>query len=288
MTTVHTLHRLACEQGADTYCDPATGYRVFTEHALFKKGDCCGNACRHCPYGHIKVSKPGHEPSIKKPVVLGRDLIEDAQDGLDVLFWSGGKDSFLCLSCLLEKRKNVALLTTFDTVTNRVPIQNIPIKDIVHQAAYLEVPVCLVPLSPDVRYQDAVSAGLLTLEEQLGSRINRICFGDLHLQDLRNWRVKAWPQYEVFTPLFGQPYAALLELLWKSIHRYDVSVHLSTELHLPDAVLPIGTPYDKTLVERLQRAGVDVMLELGEGHTRVMPRASRSLQPMSIEDGGLS
>ena len=31
------------------------GYLVFTEHYLSKRGWCCGNGCRHCPY------EPKHE-----------------------------------------------------------------------------------------------------------------------------------------------------------------------------------------------------------------------------------
>lgn len=27
------------------------GYYVFTEHYHKKRGYCCGNGCRHCPYG---------------------------------------------------------------------------------------------------------------------------------------------------------------------------------------------------------------------------------------------
>jgi hypothetical protein len=27
------------------------GYKVFTEKYLLKRGYCCQNGCRHCPYG---------------------------------------------------------------------------------------------------------------------------------------------------------------------------------------------------------------------------------------------
>lgn len=37
-------------EGLDYYIDAATGYSVFTEHFLEKRGSCCGNGCRHCPY----------------------------------------------------------------------------------------------------------------------------------------------------------------------------------------------------------------------------------------------
>ena len=34
------------------------GYRVFTEVYLAKRGYCCKNGCRHCPYGwDLKTQK---------------------------------------------------------------------------------------------------------------------------------------------------------------------------------------------------------------------------------------
>jgi len=45
------------QEGKTTYIDPTTGYTVFTELAHRQRGYCCGNACRHCPYGHINVKK---------------------------------------------------------------------------------------------------------------------------------------------------------------------------------------------------------------------------------------
>jgi len=32
------------------------GYKVFTAHYLSKRGYCCKNGCRHCPYGFDKKS----------------------------------------------------------------------------------------------------------------------------------------------------------------------------------------------------------------------------------------
>ncbi|XP_017334493.1 uncharacterized protein C1orf53 homolog isoform X2 [Ictalurus punctatus] len=52
---VHSLHQDACKAGKTTYTDPGSGYTVFTEVAHKKRGRCCGNACRHCPYGQINV-----------------------------------------------------------------------------------------------------------------------------------------------------------------------------------------------------------------------------------------
>lgn len=33
------------------------GLMVMTESYHLKRGYCCGNACLHCPYGHINVKK---------------------------------------------------------------------------------------------------------------------------------------------------------------------------------------------------------------------------------------
>jgi len=49
-------HALSLNPARDTYIDPATGYSVFTQ-AYLKRRPCCGNGCRHCPYGHINVPK---------------------------------------------------------------------------------------------------------------------------------------------------------------------------------------------------------------------------------------
>ncbi len=35
-------------EGVDYYFDK--GFMVLTEHYLKKRGYCCGNGCRHCPY----------------------------------------------------------------------------------------------------------------------------------------------------------------------------------------------------------------------------------------------
>ena len=53
------LHRCAmkAKPQRDTYIDPATGYSVFTQ-AYLKRRPCCGNGCRHCPWGHVNV--PGN------------------------------------------------------------------------------------------------------------------------------------------------------------------------------------------------------------------------------------
>ena len=40
----------------DFYWSPE-GYMIFTEKYHLKRGACCGNGCRHCPYGHKAVKR---------------------------------------------------------------------------------------------------------------------------------------------------------------------------------------------------------------------------------------
>ncbi|KNE55667.1 hypothetical protein AMAG_01555 [Allomyces macrogynus ATCC 38327] len=52
------IHADACKRGEETYTDPVTGYSVFTAVSHKKRGYCCGNQCRHCPYEYRNVGKP--------------------------------------------------------------------------------------------------------------------------------------------------------------------------------------------------------------------------------------
>jgi hypothetical protein len=41
----------------DEYYFTPEGYVVFTEKYLLKRGYCCQNGCRHCPYGFIPKTR---------------------------------------------------------------------------------------------------------------------------------------------------------------------------------------------------------------------------------------
>lgn len=54
-------------EGEDFYFDE-NGLMVFTEKFHLKKGYCCGNGCRHCPYDYENVPEPKRDKllSMKK------------------------------------------------------------------------------------------------------------------------------------------------------------------------------------------------------------------------------
>lgn len=44
-------------EGEDFYYNEQ-GYVVLTEKYHLKKGFCCGNGCKHCPYSYVNVPEP--------------------------------------------------------------------------------------------------------------------------------------------------------------------------------------------------------------------------------------
>lgn len=44
-------------EGEDYYYNDQ-GYIVLTENFHLKKGYCCGNGCKHCPYEFVNVPEP--------------------------------------------------------------------------------------------------------------------------------------------------------------------------------------------------------------------------------------
>lgn len=49
-SAILAAHRAAVEAGQPGYLDPATGLFVITAAEHVRRGHCCANECRHCPY----------------------------------------------------------------------------------------------------------------------------------------------------------------------------------------------------------------------------------------------
>lgn len=84
-TDIEDIHRQAILRKQKTYIDPATGFMVFTELSHLKRGRCCGNRCRHCPYAWENVK--GDEGSERAARAVSGDkegtrrLVERIFDG---------------------------------------------------------------------------------------------------------------------------------------------------------------------------------------------------------------
>ncbi|TMW55260.1 hypothetical protein Poli38472_013151 [Pythium oligandrum] len=319
---IEELHRLACANNQPMYTDPATGYSVLTSNYLAERQVCCGNGCRHCPFGHVNVKDPSRRTNkLTQTVVLqpkkrslagqkvGGQLLwppQRANAHLDnaaledrdllVMFWSGGKDSFLSLTTLYANHAKqsdkpmprVVLLTSIDPITNVVPIQNIAHQKIVEQATALGLPLCLVAVGLGHSYAPLVLAALHELPQKLAQandtappKITSLVFGDLHLEDIRAWRTQTFGEtYDMQFPVWQKSYEdELLPLLKETCDRANINVVYSTieSEELQARGWKIGDVFEPSRVRALnetrattQDKPVDLMGECGEFHTCVL------------------
>lgn len=196
---------------------------------------------------------------------------------MDILFWSGGKDSYLALEFYKKERheEKLKLLTTYREDTDVVPHQNIAIEDIKQQARRLDLELILVALPkdcPNETYLEHIQKALKNREEN----IDALVFGDWHLRDIREWRE------EVFT---GMGYNCLFPIWKKSLHDLlpvltlkPVEVTISAVKDEYQKFISIGEPYNQRFVQQLP-AEIDPMGENGEFHTKVTIQPFDDIEP---------
>jgi hypothetical protein len=59
-------------EGEDFYYSEQ-GYIVLTAKYHLERGSCCGNGCRHCPYGYINVPPAQRTELLNVPVIQTRE-----------------------------------------------------------------------------------------------------------------------------------------------------------------------------------------------------------------------
>ena len=59
-------------EGEDYYYN-AQGYIVLTEKFHLKKGYCCGNGCKHCPYEFENVPEPKRSELLASSIAKKRN-----------------------------------------------------------------------------------------------------------------------------------------------------------------------------------------------------------------------
>lgn len=255
-----TAHAAACARGDDSYVDPETGYRVFTEVGLKARGRCCGCGCRHCPFEHTSVPGDQLGARIQRPAWLHGAA---SHSPVDALFWSGGKDSLLALRALERDQAAVVLITTFDAGARQVAHQEIGIDQVVRQARHLGLPLLGVPLHGDRLYLDQVREGL-----DLVPALARLAFGDLHLEHIRTWReanlgpIAASRGASLHYPIWQVPYAELMD----DLERSGVPCVVCAVPDPTTTGVTVGTPFGRELVAGLPPT-VDAFGENGEFHT---------------------
>ena len=236
---------------------------------------------------------------------------KDKEVVVDVMFWSGGKDSYLSLllleqSYLSELREGkIVLMTTFVGSTGEILHQCLTCRDVMNQAKAMGYDLLLVPL-PDqggkgvsnISYQDTVNNALKVLREEISTEVlkfdtsskirMRLIFGDLHVQEIRDWRESTFggkDGLECIFPAFELEYSVLQKILWTATGtgpKAEVeSIQLSVWTGSRDDestwnLFAKGQTYDQNFVSSLPPA-IDTMGENGEFHSHVLFKQKKGI-----------
>jgi uncharacterized protein (TIGR00290 family) len=109
-----------------------------------------------------------------------------------VFCWSGGKDSALALHRLRQDPhyEIVALLTTCTQVHRRVSMHGVRIELAQQQAGSIGLPLDLIYLSERPANGEYEGKMAEYLRSRRDDGVAAVAFGDIFLEDLRNWREK--------------------------------------------------------------------------------------------------
>ncbi|HEX5304842.1 MAG TPA: ATP-binding protein [Dyella sp.] len=185
-----------------------------------------------------------------------------------LLAWSGGKD---CLMALQRLRADphwqvVALLTTVNRTYERIAMHGVR-RDILHaQAAALGLPLVVAEMDwpgSNEAYEEA-HANALAEARMRWPRVRHCAFGDLFLQDVRDYRVRQLgkAEWRAVFPIWGEDTAALSRRFVAEGHQAMLCCVDTQQL---DAAF-CGRAFDGALLDALP-VGVDPCGERGEFHT---------------------
>ena len=125
-----------------------------------------------------------------------------------LLSWSGGKDAALALHQLQRSRSYTvsSLLTTITQDYDRVTMHGTRRLLIEQQAGSLGLPVHTILLPKDISEEDYADRMATFLREDLESGISHVAFGDIFLEEVRQYRERnlAGVGMTAALPLWGQ------------------------------------------------------------------------------------
>ena len=111
--------------------------------------------------------------------------------GRVLLSWSSGKDSAWALHVLRRQAIDVVgLLTTFNAAFDRVAMRAVRSELVAAQAVATGLPLWSVPLPWPRSNSDYERLMSGVLQRAVAARITHVAFGDLFLQDIRDYRVR--------------------------------------------------------------------------------------------------
>lgn len=184
--------------------------------------------------------------------------------------WSGGKDSARALLALRDdpRWEVVGLLTTVTEDFGRVSMHGIRREVLRAQAAEVGLPVEEVRIQAggtDEDYSRSMAVSLELLRARHPG-LRTVAFGDLFLEDVRNWREEqlARAGWQGHFPLWGRDTRELAQEVLALGFRTTICCVDTRQLPIEFA----GRAYDHALLEALSPE-VDPCAERGEFHTCV-------------------
>ena len=131
-----------------------------------------------------------------------------------VFNWSGGKDSSLCLYHVLQEQtyEVAALLTTLSSATQRISMHGVRQELLEQQAKSIGLPLQQMLLPENASMSDYNSLMMQTMHELRQQGITTAIFGDINLQDLREYREQQMAQagLKAVFPLWNRPTGELV------------------------------------------------------------------------------
>jgi uncharacterized protein (TIGR00290 family) len=200
-----------------------------------------------------------------------------------LLSWSSGKDSAWALQCLrrLPGVQVAALVTTFNSAADRVAIHAVRRVLVETQAQHAGMPLWAVPLPwpcSNLEYEERMRA---VCQRAVAEGISGIAFGDLFLQDVRDYRVKqlSGTGLEPLFPLWQIPTEQLSRDMIAAAVKAKITCVDPSKLARSFA----GRDYDADLLRGLP-PGADPCGENGEFHTFVYAAPVFS-RPIAVRAG---
>jgi uncharacterized protein (TIGR00290 family) len=200
-----------------------------------------------------------------------------------LLSWSSGKDSAWSLHVLRQQGdlEVVGLLTTLNSEFDRVAMHGTRRSILEAQAKAAGLPLWVVPLPWPCSNSDYEQRMRAVCEKAVNEKVDGVAFGDLFLQDIREYREK---QLE---PTGLDPLFPLWDIPTDRLARDMIAGGLRAKLTCVDSkqLAPsfAGREFDAALLENLP-PGVDPCGERGEFHTCVYDGPMFE-NPLSLQAG---
>ncbi len=185
-----------------------------------------------------------------------------------LLAWSSGKDSAWTLQVLRERGEVdvVGLLTTIEKATRQVSMHETPEDLLEAQADAVGLPLWKVEIPwpcPNSEYYAALGKALQKARDEA---IQQIAFGDLFLEDIRDYRIAQMRDTGI-EPIFPLWHRHTSDLASEMVSRGLQAIVTCVDTKQAPAELA-GRPFDMGFLDDLP-ASVDPCGERGEFHTFV-------------------